>query len=68
MMQIEIVIRIIDNAPKFNPLETNDPDVSAKLEDRGIGGLGIFMVKKMTDSINYKYENNQNIVEFSINI
>lgn len=64
----KIVIRIIDNAPKFNPLETNDPDVSAKLEDRGIGGLGIFMVKKMTDSINYKYENNQNIVEFSIKI
>ena len=58
----EISITFIDSGLKFNPLEMDDPNIDAKAEERRIGGLGIFMVKNMMDKIEYKYENNQNIL------
>ena len=39
-----------------------DPDISASVEDRAIGGLGIFMTKKLVDDISYEYKNMQNIL------
>ena len=43
-----------DNGKAFDPLhEIDDPDVKASLEDRQIGGLGMFMVKKMAKSVSY---------------
>ncbi|MBO6027376.1 MAG: ATP-binding protein, partial [Bacteroidales bacterium] len=44
------------------PLEQPDPDVTAKAEDRNIGGLGIYLCKKLMDSISYRYENGNNIL------
>ncbi|MEQ9575215.1 MAG: ATP-binding protein, partial [Rhodospirillales bacterium] len=38
----------------FNPLEMPDPDVEAALEDREIGGLGIFLARQMMDVIRYR--------------
>ena len=46
----------------YNPLESSPPDLSLSAEDRPIGGLGIHIVKKMMDSISYRYENGQNIL------
>lgn len=46
----------------FNPLELKDPDITLKAEDRQIGGLGIYMVKKSMDEVTYHYENGQNIL------
>ncbi len=55
-------ITFIDSGLPYNPLEKDDPDVTMSADDRQIGGLGIFMVKKTMDNIEYKYENNQNIL------
>lgn len=55
-------ITFIDSGFKFNPLDNEDPDLNENAKERRIGGLGIFMVKKLMDGIHYKYENNQNIL------
>ncbi len=57
---IEVILR--DGGVPFNPLELKDPDVTLKAEDRQIGGLGIYMVKKSMDEVTYHYENGQNIL------
>lgn len=57
---IQIILR--DGGVPFNPLELKDPDVTLKAEERQIGGLGIYMVKKSMDEVNYHYENGQNIL------
>lgn len=59
--RIEIVI--IDNGIEYNPLLKEDPDVTLSAEERPIGGLGIYMTKKMMDSIEYEYINKRNIVK-----
>lgn len=56
--RIEIGFR--DGGIEFNPLAKDDPDITASLEDRQIGGLGIFICKQMMDSVTYHYENNTN--------
>ena len=58
----EIIIEYEDYGMPFNPLERVDPDISLSLEERGIGGLGIYMVKKVMDAIKYRYEDNKNIL------
>ena len=62
-----IVLKFIDNGIKYNPLEKTDPDVSLDINERQIGGLGIFMVKNTVDDIQYEYKNNQNILTITIN-
>ena len=56
----EIIFR--DNGVPFNPLAREDPNVSAPISERSIGGLGIFMVKKNMDDINYEYSGGSNIL------
>ena len=51
-----------DNGKPFNPLDMKDPNITASSEDREIGGLGIYMVKKIMDDVSYEYINNQNIL------
>lgn len=57
---IEVVIR--DSGVPFNPLNRQDPDITLMAEDRPIGGLGIYMVKKCMDEVTYHYENDQNVL------
>ncbi|MBR4375671.1 MAG: ATP-binding protein, partial [Spirochaetia bacterium] len=49
----------------FNPLAKADPDVTLSAEERKIGGLGIFMVKKSMDSVEYEYRDGKNILTIS---
>jgi len=49
-----------DSGKPYNPLERADPDITASVEDRTIGGLGIFMVKKIMDTVQYRYEDGKN--------
>ncbi len=51
-----------DSGKKFNPLEKEDPNITASSEEREIGGLGIFMVKQIMDEVSYDYVNNQNVL------
>lgn len=55
----------IDNGEKYNPLERPDPDFAQRKKDKTIGGLGIYMVKKMVDTIEYSRVDNQNILFFT---
>jgi len=60
---LSVVITFIDEGIPFDPLEKGDPDINASAEDRAIGGLGIFMVKKTMDGIKYVYEDGKNILQ-----
>ena len=55
-------ITFIDSGVPYDPLKKEDPDVTLSAEERAIGGLGIFLVKKTMDKIDYEYRNKQNIL------
>ncbi|MBQ3732433.1 MAG: ATP-binding protein [Bacteroidales bacterium] len=55
-------IELRDAGTPFNPLEKEDPDVNQSAEEREVGGLGIFLCKKMMDSIEYRYEDGNNVL------
>ncbi|WKY44651.1 ATP-binding protein [Eubacteriaceae bacterium ES2] len=57
-----IQIQFKDSGKPYNPLENKDPDTKLGVEDREIGGLGIFLVKKNMDDLFYQYEKNQNVL------
>jgi len=57
-----LTIELRDAGVPFNPLDKDDPDVTLSAEDRNIGGLGIYLCKKMMDSIDYRYEDGNNIL------
>lgn len=58
----QVEITFIDQGVPYNPLEREDPDITLSAEEREIGGLGIFMVKKSVDDMRYRYENGQNLL------
>jgi len=57
-----------DNGKKYNPLKNKDPDITCELKDRKIGGLGIFLAKKLSDEISYSYKKGQNILTIGVNL
>ncbi|MDO4189541.1 MAG: ATP-binding protein [Lachnospiraceae bacterium] len=63
-----VEITFIDSGKAYNPLEKEDPDVTLSAEERKIGGLGIFIVKKNMDAISYNYINNQNVLTIRKNL
>ncbi len=65
---LSVIITFIDNGVPYDPLKKADPDVTLSAEDREIGGLGIFMVKKTMDDIRYEYKDGQNIISIQKNI
>jgi anti-sigma regulatory factor (Ser/Thr protein kinase) len=58
----EVAISFTDSGIPYNPVEKEDPDTSLSAEERQIGGLGIYMVKKSMDSLEYCREDGKNIV------
>ena len=65
---LSVEITFIDNGKQYDPLAKEDPDTTLSIEDRPIGGLGIFIVKKSMDSVNYEYKNGKNILTIKKNI
>ena len=59
---LSVVITFIDNGIPYDPLTAAGPDTTLSAEERSIGGLGIYMVKKSMDEIAYRYENGSNIL------
>ena len=55
-----VSITFIDQGTPYDPLKNEDPDITLSAEERPIGGLGIFMVKKSMDDVSYEYKDNQN--------
>ena len=56
-----VAIRFVDSGIPYNPLAKEDPDITLPAEERPIGGLGIYMVKKSMDDVQYEYTNGQNV-------
>ena len=59
---LSVEITFIDNGKPYDPLAKPDPDVTLDAEHRQIGGLGIFMVKKSMDDVQYEYKDGRNIL------
>ena len=57
-----VVVTFIDNGVPYDPLSREDPDVTLSADEREVGGLGIYLVKKSMDEISYRYENGSNIL------
>lgn len=55
-----VKITVCDSGIPYNPLEKKDPDITLSAEERPIGGLGIFMVKKYMDEIRYEHVDGEN--------
>lgn len=55
-----VSITFIDSGKKYDPLAKEDPDITLSAEDRNIGGLGIYMVKKTMDNVLYEYSDGKN--------
>ena len=58
----EFTIKFVDSGKEYNPLTAPEPDISLPLEKRKIGGLGVFIVKKIMDKLFYKREGDENIL------
>lgn len=58
----KIILTISDNTDAFNPLTIEDPDTTLSAEERDIGGLGLFLVRKKVQSLSYENNNGMNIV------
>jgi serine/threonine-protein kinase RsbW len=58
-------VEIGDYGCVFNPLDADPPDFSRGLADRAIGGLGVFLVRSMVDSIDYRREGGRNVLSFT---
>ena len=63
-----VVITFIDNGVPYDPLAREDPDTTLSAEERDLGGLGIYMVKKSMDEVTYEYKDGQNILRIKKNI
>ena len=63
-----IIINIIDEGVEFNPLEVEDPNLSKELDERDIGGLGLFIVKNIMDEMTYRRDGNRNVLIIKKNI
>ncbi len=55
-----LTLRICDGGVPYDPLKKPDPDVTLSAQERDIGGLGIFMTKKIMTSVSYEYAGGQN--------
>ncbi len=63
-----IELSFADEGTPYNPLAKEDPDPEADLSQRGIGGWGIFLVKKNVDDISYVYKDGKNILTLRKNM
>ena len=63
-----VAITFIDSGIPYDPLAKPDPDVTLSAEDRQIGGLGIYMVKKSMDDMRYEYRDGQNVLKIVKNL
>lgn len=61
--QLKVIIR--DKGKEFNPLAKEDPNLNVSVQERKIGGLGIYIVKNMVDDIKYHRANDENVLEIT---
>lgn len=57
-----LTLTFMDSGVPYDPLQRPDPDLTLSAEDRPIGGLGVFLVKKIVDEAHYEYKEGKNIL------
>ena len=57
-----LVVEIADDSRAFDPLQAPEPDLGASLEERAVGSLGIYLVRKTMDTVAYRREDGRNVV------
>jgi serine/threonine-protein kinase RsbW len=57
-----VEVQIADSAPRFDPLSIPEPELDASIEERKVGGLGVYLIRRVMDEISYRYENGKNIL------
>jgi sigma-B regulation protein RsbU (phosphoserine phosphatase) len=62
----ELTLEYIDDGVPYNPLEEKEPDINVPADERRIGGLGLFMVKKMSKEMSYARKGNKNILHVKV--
>ena len=62
---VHVNLRTEDDGVAFDPTAATPPNLAASLEDRAVGGLGIFLIQSMTDTQRYQRMGNRNIFEVS---
>ncbi len=61
-----LTVRIVDDGKAFDPLQAPEPDMSAPAKERARGGLGIYLVHKLMDGIDYRRHDGRNHVTLTI--
>lgn len=64
----KVTMTLSDDGHAFNPLDSDTPDVSADISQRSEGGLGIHLVRKMSDSCSYERVGDKNVFRISVRI
>jgi anti-sigma regulatory factor (Ser/Thr protein kinase) len=62
----ELVIEILDTGASFDIRYFSEPDLNVNISDREIGGLGIFLIRKLVDEVHYRRDGQSNILSFII--
>jgi serine/threonine-protein kinase RsbW len=57
-----LIVEIVDSGIPFNILSSDDPDISLNIDERNVGGLGIYFVKQLMDRLEYRRENDKNFL------
>ena len=65
---VSVTITFVDHGVPYDPLAKDDPDVTLGVNDREIGGLGIFMTKNLMDDVTYEYKDGMNILKLKKNL
>ena len=63
-----VTLTFTDRGIPYDPTAKADPDVTLAAEERDVGGLGIFMTKKVMDEVRYEYKDGQNILTLKKNL
>ncbi len=63
-----LVLIMEDNGEKFDPTQDTKPDLSSPVEERPIGGLGLYLIKTFADRISYEYVNGRNRLTLEHNL
>lgn len=61
-------IEIIDSGMPFDPFSVSEPDTTLDVAERQIGGIGVFLIKKLMDEVTYQRDNNKNILTLTVDL
>jgi len=61
-----VLVEIVDRGPPFDPRATADPDLAGSVEDRLVGGLGLFLMRKLASDVDYSRNDGRNRTSFAV--